>query len=300
MERSHTTNCKNASKKLNILAKIKTLVDRKTLTTMYTAFFRPSLEYGSILFCNCTDTENELLESVQRRAFRIITGGIIRTHTINLYNEVGLETLKIRRERNVLLFFFKIIHYLVPSYLLELKPDKKPQGRYPLRNTCDYTPPKWRLVKMTYYIFLPFAIQLWNNLDEKTQGFSNYSSFQDSLQTKLTDNQLFHTGNRQEQILMAKIRMRCSSLNGHLSALNVIESSACSCGFANEDEFHFFFVCPLYNRPRTTLLNIVSRLAPTNITLRTLLYGAEELDFTENRKIILGTLTFVKVTKRFE
>ena len=39
-------------------------------------------------------TEDELLESVQRRGFKIITGGIVRTPTIYLYNEVGLETLK--------------------------------------------------------------------------------------------------------------------------------------------------------------------------------------------------------------
>ena len=32
------------------------LTDKKTLTTMYTSFIRPGLEYGSIVFCNCTDT----------------------------------------------------------------------------------------------------------------------------------------------------------------------------------------------------------------------------------------------------
>ena len=66
---------------------------------MYTSFVRPGLAYGSLLFCNCSgtedkdETEDELLESVQRRGFKIITGGIFRTPTIHLYNEVGLETL---------------------------------------------------------------------------------------------------------------------------------------------------------------------------------------------------------------
>ena len=49
------------------------------------------------------------LESVQRRAFKIITGGI-RTPTLNVYNEIGLETLKKRRGRSVLLFFFNQQH----------------------------------------------------------------------------------------------------------------------------------------------------------------------------------------------
>ena len=95
---------------------------------MYTSFIRPGVEYGSIVFCNCTETEDEILETVQRRAFKIITGGIVRTPTNNLYNEIDMETLKARRERNVLLFFFKIIYNMVPSYLQELKPDKKKSG----------------------------------------------------------------------------------------------------------------------------------------------------------------------------
>ena len=45
------------------------------------------------------------LESVQKRAFKIITGGIVRTPTNYLYNEIGLEALKTRSDRNVLLFF---------------------------------------------------------------------------------------------------------------------------------------------------------------------------------------------------
>ena len=70
---------------------------------------------------------------------------------------------------------------------------------------------------------------------------------------------------------MAKI----SNLNGHLNTFHMIESSACSCIFINEDEFHFFVVCPLYNSPRITLQNGISHVAP--FMLRTLLYGTEHL-----------------------
>ena len=77
--------------------------------------------------------------------------------------------------------------------------------------------------------------------------------------------------------------------------MHIVESSACSCGFINEDEFHFFFVCPLFNRPRTTLQNVMSCVAPF-----TLLYGVDELDFTENKKIINETLKFIHETKKYE
>ena len=132
------------------------MIHRKTLTTMYTSFIRPGLEYGSIVFCNCTHTEDEILESVQRRAFKIITGGIARTPTNNLYDEIGMETLKVRRDRNVLLFFFKIIHNMVPSYLQELKPEKQKPGRYMFRTKNDFVEQEWRLTKYRKS-FLPFA-----------------------------------------------------------------------------------------------------------------------------------------------
>ena len=74
---------------------------------MYTSFIWPGLEYASIVFCNCKEIEEDILESVQKRAFKIMTGGIVTTPTNYLYNEIGLETLKTRRDRNMILFFFK-------------------------------------------------------------------------------------------------------------------------------------------------------------------------------------------------
>ena len=64
-------------------------------------------------FYNCSATEDEILESVQRRGFKIITGGIVRAPIVHLYNKVSLETLKARRDRNVLLFFFNIIIFSI-------------------------------------------------------------------------------------------------------------------------------------------------------------------------------------------
>ena len=91
---------------------------------MHTSFIRPGLEYASIVFCICTETEDDILESVQKRAFKIVTGGIVIIPTNYLYYEIGLETLKTRRNRNLLSFFFTIMHNVFPGYLQELKPEK--------------------------------------------------------------------------------------------------------------------------------------------------------------------------------
>ena len=114
----------------------------------------------------------------------------------------------------------------------------------------------------------------------------------------VNDNPLFHLDTRQEQIIMARLRMRSCDLKGHLHSMKIIESSACSCGFKNEDVIHIFLACLLYYRPRVTLLNVLAHIAP--LTVRTLLYGNDTFEFEENKIIITETLRFIKESKRFD
>ena len=91
--------------------------------------------------------------------------------------------MKARRDRNVLLFFFKIINNMVPDYLRDLKPEKSTPGRYMFRNKDEFVPPEWRL--RTYQkSFLPFAVSLWNSLEEDTRAISNYELFKETLMGK--------------------------------------------------------------------------------------------------------------------
>ena len=114
----------------------------------------------------------------------------------------------------------------------------------------------------------------------------------------VNDNLLFHLGTGQEQIIMARLRMRSNDLKGHLHSTKIIESSACSYGFKNEVEIHFFLACLLYYRPRVTLLNALAHMAP--LTVRTLLHGNDTFEFEENKIIITETLRYIKESKRFD
>jgi hypothetical protein len=58
----------------DIYKKVKHLLDRYSLIRIYFAFIRPVLEYGNVVWGNCTKKKSDLLESVQIEAGRIITG----------------------------------------------------------------------------------------------------------------------------------------------------------------------------------------------------------------------------------
>ena len=286
-----------ANKKVSLLTRLKHILDRKTLLIMYTSFVRPSLEYANVLWNNCTDGESDQLESIQRRAVRIITGGIIRSPTNLLYEEIGIETLKKRREKNIVLFFHKIIHNNAPSYLLEFKPIPNPH-RVNLRSANNLTTPRCRLVKYQES-FLPQAINSWNKLNNSLKETVNYKLFKALLEKDSPKvNPLFYLGDRKENIIMARLRMNCNDLKGHLAQLNIIENSVCECGYPFEDSLHYFFICPIYQVPRAALHNLISNIAP--FTLQTILYGRENLNYNSNQLIYNGTLRYIKETNRFD
>jgi hypothetical protein len=88
-----------ASRQIGLLHKLKTKLPRSALTKYYTTFIRPVLEYGSVVFDNCTIHESHLIEQVQRRAAVLCTGALRRTAYTNLLNELGWESREDRRKK---------------------------------------------------------------------------------------------------------------------------------------------------------------------------------------------------------
>ena len=173
-----------ANRKIFVMAKLKILLDRKTLLTMYTSFIRPSLEYGSIIWQSCTQGESDKLESIQTRAGKIITGGISRTKTALLYNELNIEPLETRRNRQLLLFFYKLMHNNLPQYLHELRPPENiNRHNRNLRNRNALDLPKFRLKKYENSLALK-ATSLWNLLPIGTKELPNFKSFKAALEKK--------------------------------------------------------------------------------------------------------------------
>ena len=239
--------CCKANKKIFVMAKLKNILDRKTLETIYTCFVRPALEYGSIIWQSCTQTEGNRLEAIQLRAAKIITGGIIRTNSNLLYEETKIEKLESRRDRQLLLFFHKLMNDNVPAYLESIKPAENiNRHNRNLRNRNDLDAPRSRIKKYEDSLIIK-AVSLWNNLPTAAKNIPDYYSFKLYLEKDLSvPNELFYLGKRKINIVMAKIRMKCSNLRAHLFELKIIENAACDCGYFYEDSVHYFFVSVFY------------------------------------------------------
>ena len=286
-----------AWKRLNTMRRLKLVLDRKSLEIVYISFIRPILEYGDILWDNCTLYEKRELDKIQNEAARIVTGTTALVSLQSLYDEVGWESLQSRRSNHKLCLFFKMQHDLTPAYLSFLVPPSVSEtSRYNLRNADDFTTIPCRS-QQYYTSFLPSVVRDWNNLPQHAKQINSllsFKSFQARNKTKVPKH--FYTGKRYWQVMHTRIRTNCSALNSDLYSKNITDSSLCSCG-AVENAHHFFFTCPRYHEPRADMLDTLAFLP--EVTLNLILYGDESICHENNVGIFSAVQKFIEKTKRF-
>ena len=170
-----------ASKRLAPMFKMKSKLPRCALSRYYITFVRPVIEYGSVIYDNCSSSEARSLETVQRRAALCCTGAFKRTPSTLLLKEIGWESLNDRRKKAKLILLYKITHNLTPRYLEELIPAQVGNlTTYSLRNPSAYRIP---LVRTTYMAnsFIPSTLKQWNSLDPNTRTCRTLHSFKSKL-----------------------------------------------------------------------------------------------------------------------
>lgn len=86
-----------ASNLLNIRM-LKHAICREALIKIYISFIRPILEYGNIIWDNCSEKDAALLEDVQITAARIITGIRVHSSRTILFNKLGVGCIICKQE----------------------------------------------------------------------------------------------------------------------------------------------------------------------------------------------------------
>ena len=286
--------------RINIMRKLKFILDRKSLEVIYKLFIRPILEYCDVLFSNCTFQESKELESIQIEAARIATGSTKLVSLNNLRIEIGWESLDERRNKHQLILMYNILHNQAPAYLHSVLPDTH-EHNYHLRNA--HAIPSFLCRTTLYYNSLfPRVIRQWNDLPINIQTAPSLQTFKRLLDKRVPSTTVpsyYYFGPRKLQIIHTRIRTGCSSLNAHLYSKNIIESPNCLCGEV-ESPAHFFLTCPLYNQSRLVFLQSISQIQPPiNLTINTILFGCSNITEIQNKFVFRAAHQFIENTKRF-
>jgi hypothetical protein len=163
---------------------------------------------------------------------------------------------------------------IYPQYLSDCLPSLVSNvSGYNLRNNDNYVAIRTRL--NVYAIsFVPSTISLWNNLETSIRSTPTLDSFKIKLKPPLfKPPKYFGEGSRRLNIIHARLRHQCSSLNADLYRINLIENPNCNCGAPYEDVIHYFLECPLYQIQRTNLCNDIENI---ELNIETILFDNED------------------------
>jgi hypothetical protein len=249
-----------------------------------------------VVWDNCSRELTDLIESVQYRAAKIVSGAIHRTsHTI-VYKELEWDSLKERRKKQRLKLYHKAVIEEAPVYLQNTLPQKVGMN---LRNADDYVTASTRTDAFKFSFF-PKTTSDWNELDEDTKSAKTSAAFKNKLdKDKIKVPKWYYTGDRPLNIYHARLRMLCSSLNDHLySHIHVIESPECACGNIRENNKHFFLECPMYVNERQVMLQKLNA-TKYGTSLNKILYGDETCSSETNVAGFKIIQEYLKATERF-
>ena len=71
----------------------------------------------------CSESDSNLLESLQREGARVVTGALKGTNRVSLLKELSWVDLSVRRKLHKLSLMYKIVFKLAPPYLCDLRPE---------------------------------------------------------------------------------------------------------------------------------------------------------------------------------
>jgi hypothetical protein len=113
---------KKATKCVGLMRRVCRDLPRATLENLYTTMVWPILEYGNLLVDGSPLVHTCHLDRVQREAALVCTGAYKHTRNDNLLEELGWDTLSVRRKNQKLSLMFKIQNDIAPGYLVDSCP----------------------------------------------------------------------------------------------------------------------------------------------------------------------------------
>ena len=294
---------------------------RHTLNEMYKLYVRPHLDYGDVIYhiphniCEYSHSvvltnQMEKLESVQYSAALAITGAWKGTSRDKLYDELGWESLNLRRWSRRLILFYKIVNNLTSDYTRHPIPHLQ-ESNYDLRRraTIGQICARTQGFKSSFY---PNCLSEWEKLDPEIRLSSSVNVFKKKLLSIIRPppKLVYRIHDPKGLSILTQLLVGLSKLNFHKFKYNFRDTlnPLCPTNDGVEDTEHYFLLCHTYAAARLDLLNSVNAIlllhGMINLSneelLKIILYGHEQLPFDSNAKILTATLEYIQASKRFE
>ena len=293
---------------ISILKFLSKFVSKQILNLSYKLYVRPHLDYGDVIYHNQRAESMELLEYVQYKAALIVSGCWQGTSREKLYRELGWENLSDRRWFHRLVYFYKIVNNLTPDYLRNHLPTPRVLS-YSFRNPRVFDNPNRRTDRYSNSFF-PYCIAEWEKLSDEIRSLPTLNQFKNALLIHIRPKKSssFGINDIEGMKLLTKMRVNFSDLRSDRFSHNFnCEVPTCTCFLEDESGFHFLLRCPRYLTIRNKLIDSVSTIVGSDISILPdnhltdiLLFGSNVYNDKTNKLIILETIEFIKKSTRFK
>ena len=185
---SHITSlCQSINFNLRNISRIRRFIDKESCAHAMRALILSRLDYANSLLAGCRGSDITRLQRLQNRAARIIFQVPCRHSSSPLLQSLHWLPIEKRIIFKILLYVYKSLHGLTPTYLSDSISLHKP-SRQGLRSAMDATrlmvPPRSR--RMVGERAFPIcAPKLWNDLPSTIRSASSPQTFKRQLKTQL-------------------------------------------------------------------------------------------------------------------
>ena len=310
-----------ANQGLGIMIQLRKWVSVKVLETVYKLFVRPHFDYGDVLYHQSDPNKDEIfefsskhkilkeVEKVQYNAAKIITGAWQGTSYEKLYTILGWESLNKRRIMRKLSILHETVINKHPRHLFSALKDNFFPENSRLANQLSLRNP---ICKKSRYPkeFLPSTIRDWNLMCKSVKESNTKSIFKRKMLNLARPKKSPYFGlfSFSHVRYLTMLRVGLSPLNSHKASYNFINvdefCTVCGC---TEDTEHYLLSCSSYRLTRVTMYNAISPILGVNVStlpkrklVSILLYGSEDMTFSQNTLILKEVIHFITKSKRLE
>ena len=177
-----------------------------------------------------------------------------------LYNELGIELMKLRQRFRRLCYFFKIKSSGLPQYLNDLIP--KPSLRYTTRSSPL---PNFKVrTKLFRNLLFLYTVTESNNLDNIIKSSDSFLMFRKRMSNLIRPkcNETYGIHHPTGLKLLTRLRLGLSHLKDHKFNHNFRDciNPLCSCSLSVENNVHFSLHCHHFSLQLQTLMNNIKSI----------------------------------------
>ena len=159
-----------------MMRRVKDIVSRRGLTALYHALIHSHLMYGALLWGFSASLYLKPIETIQKKAIRIVHNSNFNAHTVPLFTKSNILPLPSLISSETSKFMFLHTRSSLPLNISQTLNTHQHSHTYSTRSNLPYRPPR-AVSNSTAKSLISEGLRVWGSLPLETTNTSTFSAF---------------------------------------------------------------------------------------------------------------------------